>query len=205
MDLNKYKSILVDIAPLIESIRRRAYMTHAAVNQFYGVKGEPYSVHLEAVATWTMNMLPYVCSDENEVVAVIFGAFFHDSMEDARMTYNDVMKVSREYMPEDMAFLATEIVYALTNDKGRTRSERAGEKYYQGIRETAYAPLVKFCDRLANTSYSVNDDSDLNKRMLGIYRNEYPHFLEAITVQTTDLRLTIPEVALNKMDELLSH
>ena len=70
------------------------------------------------------------------------------------MTYNDVKKVAGSMLTEEQALMATEIVYALTNDKGRSRAERAGEKYYQGIRETPYAPFVKLCDRLANITYS---------------------------------------------------
>jgi len=68
-------------------------------------------------------------------VPLFFGGYYHDSIEDARLTYNDVMKVARNMMTEEQALMATEIVYALTNEKGRTRAERAGEKYYQGIRE----------------------------------------------------------------------
>ena len=46
-------------------------------------------------------------------------------------------------MTNEQCITAAEIVYALTNDKGRTRKERAGEHYYAGIRETPYAPFVK--------------------------------------------------------------
>ena len=79
---------------------------------------------------------------------MFFGAYYHDSIEDARLTYNDVIRIAKRWMDDEQALIATEIVYALTNDKGRTRAERAGEKYYQGIRETAFAPFVKLSDRL---------------------------------------------------------
>ena len=65
-----------------------------------------------------------------------------------------------------------EIVYALTNEKGRTRKERANAKYYEGIRATPYATLVKVCDRIANVTNSRNKGS----RMLDVYRKEYSDF-----------------------------
>ena len=37
----------------------------------------------------------------------MFGAYFHDSIEDARLTYNDVHKIALEYMNEDQAIIAT--------------------------------------------------------------------------------------------------
>ena len=52
-------------------------------------------------------------------------------------------------------FIGSEIAYALTNEKGRTRTDQANEKYYEGIRSTKYAPMVKYADRIANLRYSV--------------------------------------------------
>ena len=89
--------------------------------------------------------------------------------------------------------MAAEIVYALTNEKGRTRAERAGEKYFLGIRETPYAPFVKLADRLANTTYSYTCCNALNARMKDVYRSEFPQFLAAITSPHGDLRYSLPQ------------
>mgnify|MGYP007056209090 CR=1 FL=1 len=97
-----------------------------------------------------------VCTSPADVVPLLFGTFYHDSIEDARLTYNDVMSKARCFMNDEQALAATEIVYALTNDKGRTRAERAGEKYYAGIRSTPYAPFVKLCDRMANVAFTCS-------------------------------------------------
>ena len=72
------------------------------------------------------------------ILPVLFGAYFHDSIEDARLTYNDVMKIAKKLMSDEQAFLATEIVYALTNEKGRNRHERANEKPGYETRNTFY-------------------------------------------------------------------
>lgn len=178
-------------------IRQHAHRLHAAVGQTYG-DHLPYSVHLDAVAANALRFAPAVCFDAGEMLALCFGAFFHDSIEDARLTYNDVMKIARTYLQEEHARLATEIVYALTNEKGRNRAERANEKYYAGIRSTPYAPLVKLADRLANMHFACSDTG--SSRMKEIYKKEMLHFLAAITpAETTDQRLNLPRHMVEEM------
>ena len=101
--------------------------------------------------------------------------------------------------PEAKALMAAEIVYALTNDKGRTRAERAGERYYKGIRETPYAPFVKLADRRANFTYSCRKAGSANEHMRKVYQQELPHFLEAINPHSSDLRFALPEVMVKEL------
>ena len=100
--------------------------------------------------------------------------------------------------------MAAEIAYALTNDKGRTRAERAGEKYYQGIRETPYAPFVKLADRLANISHSFTHSNESNAHMKIVYANELPHFLEAINPHSDDTRFALPQAMIDELHRLTS-
>ena len=115
---------------------------------------------------------------KEDILPVLFGAYFHDSIEDARLTYNDVKKIAEKYMSSEQAFLATEIVYALTNEKGRNRHERANDKYYEGIRNTKYAPLVKACDRLSNYEFAKATKS----RMVKMYESEMDEFINHIDI-----------------------
>lgn len=179
----------------IEQIRQAAHELHRAVNQTYG-QGLPYAVHLDMVANQVMSQGHEVCASEHDVLPMVFGAYFHDSIEDARQTYNDVTLLARQWMDDEQAHMAAEIVYALTNDKGRTRAERAGERYYQGIRQTPYAPLVKLADRVANMTYSATHDNADNVHMREVYLRELPHFLEAITAHNDDIRLALPQALL---------
>ncbi|MCM1225581.1 MAG: hypothetical protein NC548_65175 [Lachnospiraceae bacterium] len=194
MDKNIFKAIIADRADDISSIRARAHAVHDSVNQHYD-RTRPYGYHLDMVAKGVEDYAASVCQDPGDVLPLIFGAFFHDSIEDARLTYNDVLAIAREYFPEDKAILATEIVYALTNEKGRTRAERASEKYYSGIRLTPYAPLVKLADRLANTAYSSSHSGCPNSSMREVYRHELPHFLSSIQspLAASDPRFALPQ------------
>ena len=127
------------------------------------------------------------------LIIIYYQSYYHDSIEDARLTYNDVKRTANEWMNNEQAHTAAEIVYALTNDKGRNRAERAGERYYQGIRETPYAPFVKLADRLANITYSCQSSEKANQHMREVYLQELPHFLASIDAHSSDVRLALPE------------
>lgn len=147
-----------------EKAKQFAFKAHKDVNQFYGDR--PYSYHLKMVAAFGEMFIHLIPEDKRDVV--ISACYCHDLIEDARMTYNDIKQV----LGEEVA----EIVYALTNEKGRTRKERANDKYYQGIRETPFASFVKCCDRIANVTNSKNEGS----RMFKMYEKENPEFVEKI-------------------------
>lgn len=187
----------------IEAVRLAAHELHQSVNQSYG-DNLPYGFHLDMVVEAIGDYGHLVCAREEDVVPLFFGGYFHDSIEDARQTYNDVMRTAHKWMTDEQAFMATEIVYALTNDKGRTRAERAGEKYYAGIRQTPYAPFVKLCDRLANITYSCSVDNGRDgSRMREVYKSEMPHFLPSLSSDSDDPRLQIPFEVVTVLAEIL--
>lgn len=192
MELQKYTDFLAANQKTILAIRDAAFALHASVGQTYS--GQlPYSYHLGMVADAAMKYGAEVVTDEQDILPVVFGAYYHDSIEDARLTYNDVTKVAKQFMTEAQAYMAAEVVYALTNDKGRTRAERAGEHYYAGIRATPYAPFVKLCDRLANMTHSFTATDSSNNRMRAVYQQEWEHFRQSITGESIDQRLALPE------------
>ena len=150
---------------LISKAKSYAIIKHFDTHHKYD--GMPYDVHLNKVYLYGCkyhHLLP-----SNKVVGDVLAACWaHDVIEDCRETYNDVEKV----LGEDVA----NIVYALTNEKGRNRAERANEKYYEGIRNTPYASFVKICDRLANISHS----KETNNIMISVYRKEHFDFVDKL-------------------------
>jgi (p)ppGpp synthase/HD superfamily hydrolase len=97
----------------------------------------------------------------------------HDTIEDTRVSYNDV----KNQLGDEVA----DIVYAVTNDKGKNRKERAGDKYYEGIRNTPGAVFVKLCDRIANVQYGKMTKS----RMFEMYKKENSEFILQLGYGTT--------------------
>ena len=193
---------LEELAPIINEIRNDAHALHASVNHAYA-RIRPYGFHLDMVVNWVVKYIADVCEKEQDVLPIYFAAFYHDSIEDARLSYNDVMKIAKGLMDEEQAYLATEIVYALTNEKGRNRAERANEKYFAGIRETPYAPFVKLADRLANTSYAFSKGTADSLRMSKVYREELPGFLEALKVEGSDVRFSLPEAMVKDLWDII--
>ena len=84
------------------------------------------------------------------------------------MTYNDIKKLIGEF--------STEIVHAVTNEKGKTREERANKTYYLNIRKVPMASFVKMCDRIANVRYSKL----IGSRMYEKYKRENEHFMVGV-------------------------
>lgn len=145
--------------------RDLAAKAHEDTNHRYDKEGKnhPYIYHLDMVvevAREFKHLIP-----EKDYFDVETGLYFHDAIEDARLTYNDVYKLTK-------SLIAANIAYALTNEKGKTREERANDKYYDGIMDTEYAPFGKVCDRIANMRYGKQEGSS----MLQTYIKEYPDF-----------------------------
>jgi (p)ppGpp synthase/HD superfamily hydrolase len=202
MNKEDFQALLVKYADQIDHFRQMAHDLHQSVNQTYAGT-LPYGFHLDMVVESVRNYGHLVCVREEDVLPLFYGAYYHDSIEDARLTYNDVMREARHEMSVEQALMATEIVYALTNDKGRARAERAGEKYYKGIRETPYAPFVKLCDRLANITYSCTGEGHKGTRMKEVYKSEMPHFLPAINPHSDDPRFGVPTEVILALAEIL--
>ena len=143
-----------------------AISAHSESNHMYD-NIYPYSVHLALVAYYAQKYIYHIPLEYRS--SVIEACWLHDTIEDTRKSYNDILKISN--------VMVADIVYAVTNEKGKNRKERANEKYYKGIIATPYARYVKICDRLANVQYSC----DTNSRMKDVYKKENPQFVKSIT------------------------
>lgn len=145
--------------------KKFAFKAHRSVNHRYGWK--PYSFHLRMVVKYVKKYKHLLLSNSEAHIAIIV-AWLHDTIEDCRFTYNDIKKE----FGEDVA----EHVYNLSNNKGRTRKDRANRAYYEGIRNNEITVFVKICDRLANVENSINEGSDMAQK----YGSEHGSFKEEL-------------------------
>jgi (p)ppGpp synthase/HD superfamily hydrolase len=135
---------------------------HRKTNHFYD-RYLPYEFHLRMVNNVYEDFQHLLDEELNDYCGKAVWA--HDTIEDTRVSYNDV----KNQLGDEVA----NIVYAVTNDKGKNRKERAGDKYYEGIRNTPGAVFVKLCDRIANVQYGKMTKS----RMFEMYKKENPEFI----------------------------
>ena len=199
MERTRFEQLLAAYSADLRAIQQGAAQAHALVNQLYD-GNKPYSFHLDMVADLVREYGHLILQSEDDLLPLFMGAWYHDTIEDARLSYNDVRsEAARLGFSPVQVTMAAEIVYALTNEKGRTRAERAGERYYEGIRQTPYAPFCKMCDRLANYRYSLCGTNGHNHRMKRVYEEEMPHFLASLHTDAEDPRLAVPEEMLLKL------
>jgi (p)ppGpp synthase/HD superfamily hydrolase len=163
--------------PLIVRAMEYAVDCHTTTNHRYD--NQPYLIHLQMVYDFGCRFHSLLPADQVE--AALAGCWVHDTIEDCRQTFNDVKKHCGETVAE--------IAYALTNEKGRNRKERANDKYYAGIRQAPGAAFVKLCDRLANVQYSLNKNSAMKE----VYKKELDDFInhlwnEAFTPMFDELK-----------------
>ena len=208
MEQKKWLNIFNDEEENIKKICIKASEIHEDVNQSYGAN-KPYIFHLLDVFDCVKSFGFQSCNNEEDVLGIVAGALFHDSIEDARLTYNDVKYILKfRGLSENQVFIGSEIAYALTNEKGRTRAERANEKYYEGIRSTKYAPMVKYADRIANLRYSVMNsiehESEECIRKAKMYIKEMDHFNESVIRENVNIEYTVPKLMIDESEEIIS-
>lgn len=208
MEKQLFVTIVERYYPWICCMEKAAFRIHDEVNQKYdGVL--PYGFHLKMTASYVSRYGYLVAEDEVDVLVLYAAAYLHDAIEDARMSYNDIVRfISNFRVPnfrmdelirERVGEQVPGIVYALTNEKGRNRKERANETYYKGIRDTRLAPFVKMCDRLANIQYTMM--FVFANRMLEVYRSEHPEFIRSISEGSVT---PIPDVMKQDAERLLN-
>jgi len=177
---------------LVDKARKLATKWSVETNHLYdhdeenGKYGVPYTYHTHSVKDEVLkyaHLLP-----QNKVDIAISAAYLHDSGEDERVTYNDV----KEEVGEEVA----SIVFAVTNNWGLNRKQRADESYYARIRSVGGATYLKICDRLANVRKGFEDKSSMLKK----YAKEQENFRSSL--RTNDYSVALMELE-KKKDKLV--
>lgn len=146
-----------------EKAKDYAIRRHREVNHHYNAI-HSYAFHLKMTAEVAKRFIHLI--PEKDRKNVIGGCWVHDIIEDARESYANVKKETN--------FEIAEYAYAVTNEKGRTRKERANKKYYEGIKAFKHASFIKLCDRIANVQFSISEKSS----MYDMYQKEFKFFYD---------------------------
>ena len=144
-----------------------AITAHASTNHFYD-DYLPYEFHLR-IAIRNYKRFIHLIPQEDRL-HVVNGIWLHDAIEDARLSYNDILK-------ETKSKITAEIARACTNyTRGRNRDERMPDFVYEDIRNTQYATFAKLCDRMANVQYSKM----IGSNKFQMYKDEHEHFSDQL-------------------------
>jgi len=151
---------------MLEKIKSFDYALscHRAINQTYGQNLE-YGFHIELchyVANYFRNS---ITSEEvkTNFSSVLSAVHLHDLIEDSwQINYNTIL--------EEFGVEVAELVYLVTDNKGRTRKERHSN--LSEIATNEKATFVKLCDNIANVLYSCYSKSS----MFSKYKKEFQDF-----------------------------
>lgn len=173
---------------LVEISKRYALSCHSHTNHLYD--GKPYDIHLYLVEKAIMQFIKIIPVKHWDIV--VSSGWCHDTIEDTRQTYNNVKSKTNEWIAD--------IVYAVTNEKGKTRKERANAKYYRGIRRTCYSSFIKLADRIANVEYGKNKGS----KMYEMYKKENSNFIRSLKKSWIE-KILYPEPSYDIMIKYLNN
>lgn len=157
----------------------------------------PYSFHLDCVQKQGDKFSYLLPIDHDLTIQGFIGytgldvcLWGHDLIEDARMTYNDIIELMsvKDYnvpvfMSDDkmneIAVQIAEVIYAVTDEKGKNRKERKSEKYYKELKSNEIAVFVKLADIAANTLFSKLQGSSMYHK----YKKEFPHLKSKLYIE----------------------
>jgi hypothetical protein len=145
----------------IINFREFIYNQHNVVcNQKYN-STLPYSFHLSMVEA-QYEKFNYLLEKQERVIA-IKGCIAHDVIEDARLTYNDLLNNAASREVADIVILCTEF------SRGKSREERKPKEFYKELATNKVAVFVKLCDIIANSLFSLMSNSSIFEK----YKKEY--------------------------------
>lgn len=158
------------MAETLEALLKEIYDIHdIACNQTYGGDLKlPYSFHLKAVVA---QVRKYAQGHQKHNHNLILAAAGHDLIEDARMTYNDLVV--------SYGTAVADVIYCCTEEKGKNRTERHSDKFFTELTKNRNAVFVKLCDILANIIFSKLMDSSMYAK----YQKEFPKLEKQLYIQ----------------------
>lgn len=96
MEKQSFIALVKRYYPWICSMEKAAFRIHDDVNQKYD-HVLPYGFHLKMTISYVSRYGYLVAETEADILILYASAFLHDTIEDARMTYNDVVKFLKEF------------------------------------------------------------------------------------------------------------
>ena len=171
----------------IEIFARKCYDD---ANCKYG--GENYYKHIGMVID-TLFKNTTIFKNINDATATWGAAHCHDLIEDAKITYGDIMKTCGK----DVA----DITLGVTDVPAENRLMRHLLTMGKTVKDYR-AIILKLCDMHANASYSKSSGSSMYEKYVEEYEYRRPIFKKALTWYKNDVNEVPLEKLWKELDEL---
>ena len=156
--------------PDLKIVEAYAEKCYADANCTYGDDGGSYMIHINMVSDFLTRHIA-VFKNLKDAENTLNASLFHDSMEDAKQTYNDIWKVAGK----DVA----DIVLRVTDVPAENRLMKHLLTMGKTVQDYR-AIILKMADMYANASYSKVSKSGMYKKYVAEYRYRKPIFEMAL-------------------------
>jgi len=167
------------VHPVVERAKIFAYAAHAAAGQLRKYTGQPYFVHVEAVAKTVANE---IATATPEMVAA---AYLHDTIEDTEVTMLDISGL----FGTDIAVLTKQLTNVSKPSDGNRETRKALDRAHLAS-ASPEAKSVKLADILDNITSITQYDEGFAK----IYLAEKALLLEVIKEGDARLWLKVHDI-----------
>lgn len=174
----------------IEKISNFAKKSHQETNCRYG--DEDYFIHLSLVAELVQKHSS-VFTNIYDVQVVYAAAYCHDLIEDARVSYDTILKISNK----DVA----DVVLAVTDVHAENRLMRHLLTMHKTVKDYR-AIFLKLCDMYVNASYSKSHKHSMYKKYVEEYTYRKPIFITALNWYKPHFHQEELNILWKKLDEI---
>lgn len=155
--------------------RKKVNDIHNKANCKYD--GKEYVIHLDMVVNGIMKYDTVFLNHKDYRIAVI-GGYYHDTIEDAQLTFNDVKKITN--------IAVAHVVLDVTDVHEENRLLRHLFTMSKTVKNHI-SIIVKMCDIRANCLYSKVNGSSMYKKYVAEYEYRRPIFKMALKWYKDDL------------------
>lgn len=155
---------------ILEFNKHREFTNKLYNNANCKYDGNSYINHIDMVIS-CINQHKNIFIENNDYINTIFAGLYHDVIEDAKISYNDIV----EFANSDVA----DITLAVTDVPEKNRLLRHLSTMNKTVKDHR-AIILKMCDIHANASYSKQVGSTMYQKYVEEYYYRRPIFKKAL-------------------------
>jgi (p)ppGpp synthase/HD superfamily hydrolase len=154
--------------------------------------GHEYIHHINMVENYLIKYKSCFKQEEDYIVTII-ASYYHDSIEDTKLSYNDIAENSNT--------IVADIVLSVTDIPSTNRLMKHLLTMGKTVQDYR-AIVLKLCDILANAKYSYEHGDPMYKKYKKEYSYRKPIFQQALSWYTKELDLNFLSGLWEELDDI---